>query len=78
MKPVVTFKQVRGPVEVGRSAYIGGLSGHPRQGSTLAGECVQTSTIQRVASEIKLLDGVQVEHITEFETLNTIYRPEAA
>jgi hypothetical protein len=67
MKPVVTYHGLHSPLEIGMYAIITGLRGHPRQSTgQLDGDFVYTSAIVRVG------DG------GEFETLNTVYRPEEA
>lgn len=67
MKPVVTYHRRYGEPVIGQSVTIAGLTGHPRQASgRLDGDYVRTSAVVRVG-----VDG-------EFETLNTIYRPEEA
>lgn len=61
-KPVVTYQSAPVQPVVGRSTLLAGVKAHPRG---LDGYIVQTSTVLRV-------DG------DEIETLNTIYRKEAA
>lgn len=67
MKPVVTYKQSADGIHIGYSAILIGLEGHPGQAAgTLVGKAVHTSPVQRILE----VDG----KVTEFETLNTIYR----
>jgi hypothetical protein len=65
MKPVVKYHRLLSPLVEGQSAFVAGLTGHPRQETgDLEGQYVQTSTVVRVGEA------------GEFETLNTVYRPE--
>lgn len=65
MKPIVKYHRTWGRLEVGESALVAGLTGHPRQESgELDGDFVETSRIVRVGEN------------GEFETLNTVYQPE--
>lgn len=67
-KPVVTFENSYGPIQVGHSAFITRLDGHPCQATgEMEGESVQTSTVQKITT-------VSNGSIDEFETLNTIYQ----
>ena len=65
MKPIVKYHRLLSKLVVDESAFIAGLTGHPRQDSgDLEGQYVQTSRVVRVGEN------------GEFETLNTVYRPE--
>ena len=65
MKPIVKYHRLLSALTVGESAYIAGLTGHPRQDTgDLEGQYVITSRVVRVGEK------------GEFETLNTVYQPE--